>query len=420
MNKITVFIKTYGCALNHSDSELMAGMLKKADFEIVSSIEDADIILINTCTVKQSTETKFFNYLEKIKPLKKITIIAGCIPQTDPEKLKGYTLVGTSQITNIVQAAEEAYHNNPLQLLAKENLPRLNLPKLRKNPVIEIIPICEGCIGECTYCKVKSARGDLISYPEEDIIRQAQQAIKENVKEIWLTAQDTGGYGKDTNTNLPNLLKKLTKLPGDFKIRLGMLNPNHLTEFLDELIALYSSEKLFRFIHIPVQSGNNKILSAMKRNYTVEQFKDTTLKLKTALPDITIATDIIAGFPGETEEQFSQSLDLLKEIKPDVLNISRFWPRPKTPAAKLKNILKGEETKKRSTLMASIFNNIARMQNERWLGWEGEVVIDEIGKDNTFVGRNHSYKPVILRGDYKLGDKTNVKINRVTSFDLRT
>ncbi|MBW2965972.1 tRNA (N(6)-L-threonylcarbamoyladenosine(37)-C(2))-methylthiotransferase [Candidatus Woesearchaeota archaeon] len=417
-----IYIKTYGCALNQSDSELMSGLLKQAKFEITKNIEDAFIVIVNTCTVKGKTETKFFNYLEKIKqqhPNKKI-IITGCIPQTDPEKLAGHPLIGTSQITNIVQLVEETIHDNPVVMLTKEKLPRLLFPKIRMNSVIEIIPICEGCLGSpCTYCKVKSARGSLRSYPKEEIIKQATNAIQEHIPEIWLTAQDTGCYGKDINSSLPELLTELIQIPGNYKIRLGMLNPNHAYEFLDKLIEIYKSDKIFKFLHIPVQSGNNEILKAMKRKYTVEQFKEIIEKFKKAIPEITIATDVICGFPGETEQQFYDSLELIKKIKPDILNISRFWPRPKTQASLMENQVHGNETKKRSTLMTDIFQNISRMQNEKWLGWQGEILIDEKGKDNTFIGRNFAYKPVVAEGNYKLGDRINIKVNKITSHDLR-
>jgi len=415
-----IFIKTYGCSLNQSDSEVMAGLLKKAKFEIVEKSKEADLIIINTCTVKRPTEKRFFKYLDKVKKLNKPIIIAGCIPQTDPEKVAGYSLVGTSQINNIVEIVEETINGGQLISLTKDKNQRLNLPKIRKNPIVEIIPICEGCLGEpCAYCKVKSARGDLRSYPKEEILKQINKAIRERVKEVWITSQDTGCYGKDIGENLISLLKEIIKIPGDFKIRLGMLNPNHILEYLDELIEVYKSEKMFKFLHIPVQSGNDEILKAMRRKYIVEEFKQIIKRFKKAIPNITISTDIICGFPGETEEQFNDSLNLIKEIKPDVLNRSRFWPRPKTEAAEMENQVHGKETKRRSQLLTSIFHNISRMNNEKWLDWQGEVLVDEKGKDNTFIGRNFAYKPIILNGKFKLGDIVKVKIYKVTAHDLR-
>jgi MiaB-like tRNA modifying enzyme len=287
--------------------------------------------------------------------------------------------------------------------------------------VVEIIPICEGCLGSpCSYCKVKAARGHLRSYPKEEIIQQARRAIAhDHIPELWLTAQDTGCYGKDINSSLPELLKEMIAIPGIFRIRLGMLNPNHALEHLNELIEIFKSPKMFKFLHIPVQSGNNDILKSMKRKYTAEEFKEVVKRFKASIPNITIATDIIAGFPGETEKQFQDSLDMIKEISPDVLNISKFWPRPGTKAAKMEDQVPGPEIKRRSAFLTQIYHNIARMRNERWLDWVGEVLIDEYGTEGTFVGRNFAYKPVIVEGNHQLGEKLNVKIRRASSFDLK-
>ena len=399
---------------------IFSELLEKAGFTIVDNLEKADVVIINSCAVKTPAENKFFNYLEKTRTENKIIIAAGCIAQIYPEKLEGYSLAGTSQIKNIVEIVEEAINDNIIESLSVENNPRLNLPKIRKNPFIEIVPICSGCLGEpCSYCIVKKARGHLVSYPKDEIIKQIKSALDDGVKEIWLSAQDTGCYGKDTNTNLIELLNEIIQIPGDYKIRLGMLNPNHALEFLDELIEIYKSDKMFKFLHVPVQSGSGKILKSMKRKYTEEQFKTIINKFREKIPEITIATDIICGFPGEDENDFSKSLDLIKEIKPDAINISRFWPRPGTEAETMENQVHGNENKKRSELITSIYHNIARMRNERWLGWKGRIIIDEIGKNNSFIGRNYAYKQVIVKGDYKIGDEISVVIKKVTSFDLR-
>ncbi len=417
-----IYIETYGCSLNQSDSELMAGLLKKADFEIVENIEDADVLIVNSCTVKGPTENKFFKRLEEIRkklPDKKI-IIAGCIAQTDSEKLEGYSLIGPYQINRIVEVVEETINDNIVTLIAEERNPRLNIPKIRRNNLVEIIPICAGCLGEpCSYCKVKSARGSLFSYDRQEIIKQAKKAIEDGCKEIWLTAQDTGCYGKDINSSLPELLREVVNIEGDFFVRIGMMNPNHAMGFLDELIEAYKNPKIFKFLHIPVQSGNNAILKLMKRRYNVEDFRKIINEFRSRLDNITVSTDIICGFPTESEGQFKDSLNLIREIKPDVLNISRFWPRPKTEAAEMENQIGGWETKRRSQLLADIFNNISRMNNERWINWQGSIIIDEKGKDDSFVGRNFAYKPVVVKGNYKIGDTVDVKIRTVTSFDLR-
>ena len=417
-----IYIETYGCSLNQSDSEVMAGLLKKADFDIVDTIEDSDVLIINSCTVKGPTENKFFKRLEQIKDnfANKKTIISGCIAQADPERLEGYSLIGPYQITDIVSVVEEVINDNTIVAINDQKSRRLNLPKIRRNNVIEIIPTCAGCLGEpCSYCKVKDARGELLSYDKEEIVKQAKKAIADGVKELWLTAQDTGSYGKDINSSLPELIDEITKINGTFFVRIGMMNPNHAKEMLDELIESYKHPKMFKFLHIPVQSGNDHILRSMRRRYEARDFKEIVDKFRSNINGISISTDIICGFPGETDEQFNDSLNLIKQTKPEVLNISRFWPRPKTEAASMENQITGGDTKKRSQLMTDIFHNISRMNNERWINWKGKILIDEVGKEDSFIGRNLAYKPVVVKGNYRLGDIVEVKVSNVTNFDLR-
>jgi len=303
--------------------------------------------------------------------------------------------------------------------LERKEMPPLNMPRIRKNPLVEIIPISRGCLSACSFCITKQARGNLCSYSIEDIVHAALKAVTHGAKEIWLTAQDTTCYGFDIGTNLARLLRELVKIPGKFKIRVGMGSPKHLLKFKDELIPLFLEKKIFRFIHLPVQSGSDKVLQEMKRGNSKEEFISLIKELREAVPRLTVATDMIVGFPGESEEDFQETLELVKKVTPDVINISRFWPRPGTAAAKKKQV-DVEVVKKRSSLLMDIFKNISRMQNELWIGWEGGILIDEKGKfEKQWSGRNLSYKPVIVEGDYKLGDVVRVKIEVAGVFDLR-
>ncbi len=421
-----IYLDTVGCSLNFADSEQMAGLLKQAQFEIVNHPEEADIIIFNTCTVKSPTETAFFKKLNETKERYpyKIIIIAGCIAQTDPLKLKGYSLVGTKQIQNIVEVVEEALNDNIIQMLETSEVPPLNLPRIKKNSTISIIPISRGCLGACSFCKTKSARGNLISYPISEIKKEAQTAILNGAKELWLTSQDTGCYGFDLKTNLPDLIKELLKITDEFKIRIGMMNPDHLLKIKDELLPLFNDHKLFQFLHIPLQSGSDGVLKKMNRNYNVQDYFNLITEIKNEFPLMTIGTDIIVGFPGETEEQYWETLNLIKKTSPDIVNISRFWPRTKTPAAKMKQ-LPGEVIKHRSRILTDICQNIFRMQNERWLGWEGEIIIDEIDETNKenvhqqYIGRNVAYKKIIVDGNHKLGQKLKVRIIKTATFDLK-
>lgn len=411
-----IFIKTYGCALNKADSEAIAGVLFKSGFEIVNSEEESDLVIINSCAVKAPSEEKLFSYIKRIDP--KPVIVAGCVPKVNPERLSGIPMVGPAQIHNIVQVVEETLNNNPVVLIADEDINRLSLPSIRSNPAIEIIPICRGCLGNCTYCIVKKARGNLVSYAAEDILLKVQKAVTHGVREIWLTAQDTGCYGVDIGTSLPELLNKIVKIPGNFKVRVGMMNPNHLSGIIDDMIKMFMHEKMFRFIHIPVQSGNDRILKLMNRKYTSQDYKKLIKKLKENVPDITISTDVIVAFPTETKEEFMDTVSLIKETSPDILNISKFWKRKGTPASDMEQ-LPVEEAKRRASYLSSVFDWIAYQNNKRWVGWEGTVLIDEHGKNNSSIGRNFVYKPVVVPGRLDVGGYVSVKITSATKHDLR-
>ncbi len=377
----TFYIETYGCSANVADSEQMAGLLQEANFQKVDQVEDADIVVLNSCTVKQPGVDSFINRvkdLKKIHPYKTL-IITGCIPQAEPKKFKEFSIVGTKQIHNIVQVVEEALNDNVVKALQTGEMPPLNLPKVRKNKFVEIIPINRGCLSACTFCKTKQARGNLQSYPIEDILQLATNAIREGVTQIWLTSQDTFCYGFDLKTNLAELLQKLVQIPGKFKIRVGMGNPIHLKKIKEQLLPLFNHEKVFKFIHIPMQAGSDTVLETMRRGNTDQEFRNLVQYCKETVPNITLATDIIVGFPTETAEDFSKTVETVKSVTPDIIHISRFWPRPGTPAAEMEP-LPIEEIKRRSALLTDIFHNISRLQNERWMGWEGTIIIDEEGK----------------------------------------
>ena len=284
--------------------------------------------------------------------------MSGCVPQGD-RNLKGLenvSILGVTQIDRVVEIMEETIKGNTVRLLAKKELPTLDLPKIRKNKNLEIIPLSTGCLNSCTYCKTKHARGKLGSYMPDAIISRAEQGISEGVKEIWLTSEDTGAYGRDIGTSLPELVRGLLKIvPAHVMVRIGMTNPPYILEHLDAMSDILNHPRVYAFLHIPVQSGSNPVLLNMNREYTVEDFKTVCDTLYDQVPDLTIATDIICGFPYETTEQFDETLDLIDHYKFPVVNISKFYSRPGTEAAKWKKVpLK--EAKNRSTKLTHLFN----------------------------------------------------------------
>jgi len=373
---IPIFIETYGCTLNQSDTELMESLLLESGYVRAKCPEDSSLIIVNTCTVKTPTVKNLYKRLDELKKLRKPLVIAGCIPQVEADKLASYlkdtafSLIGTHQISNIVEVVQGTLDGNSIVLLAAENLKRLNLVAPSKR-LIGILPISKGCLGSCTYCQTKHARGDLHSYQPHEITRQASRFIQNGAKEIWVTSQDTAAYGKDIGKDLCELLREILNLEGNFFVRLGMANPNHVLSMQGELIKIFKHPKMFKFLHIPIQSGDDEILEKMGREYNVSQFKQIIVGFREAIPDITIATDMICGFPGESDENFANSIELMKEIKPAVVNISRFWARPDTPALEFDDQVHGKVSKERSRQMTGLFRNISLLNNESWIGCGG-------------------------------------------------
>lgn len=263
------------------------------------------------------------------------------MPQGD-RNLKGLedvSILGVTQIDRVVEVVEEALKGHKVKLLAKKELPMLDLPKIRKNALVEIIPLSTGCLGSCTYCKTRHARGKLGSYDPNAIVERAKQAIEEGVLEIWLTSEDTGAYGRDINTDLPTLLKRIVKImPDNVMLRLGMTNPPFILEHLQAMADIMNHPRVYTFLHVPVQCGSNDVLDKMNREYTVEEFNEVCDFLMQYVPNITLATDIICGFPTENEDDHKQTCNLVAKYKFPVLNISQFYSRPGTVAAKWKKV----------------------------------------------------------------------------------
>jgi len=256
------------------------------------------------------------------------------------------------------------------------------------------------------------ARGHLRSYSIDEIVNRVREDVASGAREVWLTSQDMACYGKDIGTSLPDLLEKVCKVEGEFFVRVGMMTPNHALDILDGLVEAYRHRKVFKFLHLPIQSGDNEMLERMRRFYTVEDFLRIVSRFRKALPKITVATDVICGFPGETAEAFEGTLRLIEKVKPDIVNISKFFPRPKTPAEKLEPKVPPREIKERSRIMTRLAMKIALEKNREWINWKGQVLIDEKGnKPDSWVGRNFAYKPIVVKSrDSLVGETVNVRV----------
>ncbi|KAK7258260.1 hypothetical protein RIF29_32839 [Crotalaria pallida] len=417
-----IYIKTFGCSHNQSDSEYMAGLLSSFGYSLSDNPDLSDLWLINTCTVKAPSQSAMDTLLLRASSSNIPLVVAGCVPQGSSHltQLRGISIVGVQQIHRVVEVVEETLKGHEVRLLTRNSLPSLDLPKVRKNNFVEILPINVGCLGACTYCKTKHARGHLGSYTIPSLVGRVKSVISDGVKEIWLSSEDTGAYGRDIGVNLPTLLNALVaELPADATtmLRIGMTNPPFILEHLKQIAEILRHPCVYSFLHVPVQSGSDTILSAMNREYTVSEFRTVVDTLIELVPGMQIATDIICGFPGETDEDFEQTVNLVKEYKFPQVHISQFYPRPGTPAARMKKV-PSNVVKRRSRELTNVFEAFTPYN-----GMEGKVEriwITDIASDGVhLVGHTKGYIQVlIIAPDHMLGTSAMVKITSVGRWSV--
>ncbi|XP_059280525.1 uncharacterized protein LOC132034252 [Lycium ferocissimum] len=418
----TIYIKTFGCSHNQSDSEYMAGQLSAFGYALSDNPDEADLWMINTCTVKSPSQSAMDTLISKGRSAKKPLVVAGCVPQgsRNLKELDGVSIVGVQQIDRVVEVVEETLKGHEVRLLTRKTLPALDLPKVRKNKFVEILPINVGCLGACTYCKTKHARGHLGSYTVDSLVGRVKNVIADGVREIWLSSEDTGAYGRDIGVNLPILLNALVaELPpnGSTMLRIGMTNPPYILEHLKEIADVLRHPCVYTFLHVPVQSGSDSVLSAMNREYTVGDFRKVVDTLMELVPGMQIATDIICGFPGETDEDFAHTVDLIKDYKLAQVHISQFYPRPGTPAARMKKV-PSNVVKQRSRELTAVFESFTP-----YTGMDGKVEriwITDIASDGVhLVGHTKGYIQVLVIGpESMLGTSARVKITSVGRWSV--
>lgn len=418
MGSMRVFLKSFGCPTNLSDGAAMAGCLMEAGYRIVNSVSLADIVVYNTCAVKGPTENRMIHALRQIPKDRKL-VVAGCLPLINLKRLNEEVefdgAVGPAAGEKIVEYMDSILNGRKVIALGESlsSMPKLSLPSLKLNPVVSIIPINYGCLGSCAYCCVTFARGELRSYGIEEIVERFRRDLADGMREFWLCSQDTGCYGMDRGTNLAKLLGVLCQIDGDFRIRVGMMTPNLALTMIKDLVRAFADERIYKFIHLPVQSGDDQVLKNMQRLYAVDDFKNVLGEFRFNYPKMTVATDIICGFPGEDKEAFSRSLQLIEEIKPDIVNVSKFFARPGTPAAKMEeNLVPLSEIRLRSSEMVALSRKVSFERNRQWIDWNGKILVNEVGKvSGSWVGRNFAYKPIAVKGaDRLLGRALEVKI----------
>lgn len=413
-----IFVEAYGCSASFSDSEMISGLILNGGHTLVDNSSESDLNVVITCSVKDATANKMIHRIKSLKT--KPLVVAGCLPKAEKstvEKFSGNaSMLGPNSLGKTLQVINSTLRGTKQIALEDSDLSKVGLPKVRLNPVVGIVEIASGCMSECTFCQTKLSKGDLTSYRIGDIVRQVQTEINDGCKEVWLTSTDNGCYGFDINTDLPTLIDTVVDIPEEFKIRVGMMNPMYMARIKNSLIKSFENEKLFKFLHIPVQSGSNKVLNDMKRGHTVETFKEIVKKAQEKFPKFTISTDIIVGFPSETIDDLEKTKELLKETRPDVVNLSKYSPRPGTDASEWQQI-DALEVKKRSKEIFDIINQIAFENNQKWIGWKGEVLFDEKTEEG-IKGRNFAYKSIRVDDWVNIGETKNVEVVDATLHSL--
>lgn len=425
--KKLVRIESYGCTANQGASEIMAGLLKNAGFEVEWGSGEADLFLLNTCIVKSATHSKMIRRIRKIRetapsfPL----IVAGCLSQVYSDEIlkivPNVSLLGPHDLNSVVTIAKSSLSGHLAGGIVdrgKKEI-RLNLPRLRKNSLSAIVQIARGCQSACSYCIVKKVMGSIHSYPSEQIKKEITNAIRDGCREILLTAQDLGTYGVDVGTSLTTLLRSLlADLPSEIRIRLGMLNAGNLRDELDDLLRIVSHQSIYSMLHLPIQSGDDGVLQRMNRSYSTSEFKDIITRIREIDPRVTLHTDVIVGFPGESEEGFKNTVDLIEWMQPDVMNLSKFSVRPGTAAAAMK-ALPSHIVKERSKILATLRSSISFELNKRLIGEIFNVLILKEYGNGKWLGRTESYKPVVFEdSSSSLGDFTTVHIVGATRTHL--
>ncbi|TFG16068.1 MAG: tRNA (N(6)-L-threonylcarbamoyladenosine(37)-C(2))-methylthiotransferase [Promethearchaeota archaeon] len=432
MIKKSFYIETYGCASNKADSNIISNLLIDSNY-VRTSLSNAQFVIVNTCGVKQQTENKIKRRLgtlyERYKgSLNKYLIITGCLPHIAATYIKVIenlvpnfgAIIDLNNIHEIPKILNEV-KGGKRNIIVKSAQPidksqfQIHYPQ---GKITGIIPISEGCLGACTYCCVKNARGQLYCYNPLSILNNVKSQLKQGIKQIYLTSQDCSTY-KYAKTNLAELIGNIANLKEKFYLRLGMINPRFLVDELDQLIMIFNYDKVYKLFHMPIQSGSDDVLQKMNRTYRIKPVIENLKKLKEKVPNLSFSTDIICGFPGETESDFNKTIQLVKSLKPEILNISKFTPRPGTKAKVMKQI-NSKIIKERSMKLSDIFRESLINSNLEWEGWEGEVLVLHPGEEpNQAFGRNIAYKNVFIE-EYSrdFGEFVKVKINKVEGFNL--
>ncbi|CAL4324360.1 tRNA-2-methylthio-N(6)-dimethylallyladenosine synthase [Buchnera aphidicola (Eriosoma lanigerum)] len=430
-----MFIKTWGCQMNEYDSSIILDTLKKKQYIITTIPEEADILILNTCSIREKAQEKLFHQLGRWKKLKKlnpniIIAVGGCVATQE-----GKEIYKRANYIDIIFGTQ-TLHRLPNMIKMAKKLKKLiidiSFPEFEKfssSPILlqkkptALISIMEGCNKFCSFCIVPYTRGIEISRPLEDILYEIAMLSDQGIKEVNLLGQNVNAYlGKGLDGKLykfSELLQIIAEIDGIERIRFTTSNP---IEFTDDIInAYYYTPKIVNFLHLPVQSGSDKILKLMKRSHTISEYKNIINKLTSVRKNIQISSDFIVGFPGETEKDFEQTLELVKDINFDMSFSFIYSKRPGTPASELMDTVKLEEKKERLYILQKQINKQTINWSKKMLGTKQLVLVEQVSKNNPqeLCGKTENNRIVTFQGPKKLiGNFINISITKTNSYSL--
>ncbi|WP_440945436.1 tRNA (N(6)-L-threonylcarbamoyladenosine(37)-C(2))-methylthiotransferase [Methanosarcina sp. T3] len=419
-----VYLESFGCSASQASAEIMKASVERLGHELLNPVAsgEAEVYICNSCTVKYTTEQKILYKIRSMGEKGVEVIVSGCMPEVQLEDILHANpeahILGVNAVSRLGELlssiekrkTEGLPAGGHLELRTSEPLGFLNVPRERSNPNIHICQISQGCNFACSYCIVKHARGKLLSFPPEEIIKDIRSAVADCCREIWLTSQDDSQYGMDTGVKLPELLRMISEIPGDFKVRVGMMNPFSVLPILDELVDAFDSDKVFKLLHLPIQSASHSVLKKMNRLHKMDAVDEIITKFRARFGDLSLFTDIIVGFCDETDEDFEETVEWVKKYRPEKINISRYSPRPHTRAFSYRN-LDSRISVQRSHELHKVCEQIKLGSKKEMIGWRGKAFVSKYTEMGDVLTRTDSYRPVVISGSgLKPGEYANVEI----------
>jgi tRNA-2-methylthio-N6-dimethylallyladenosine synthase len=423
--------------MNRSDSERIASYLEQNSCTAVSEIKEADLVILNTCGVRQSAEDRVYGLVPKIEKENSEAkiVLTGCLSKRrDVQKRLQDKIDVWLSIQDLPSLLDELIGKNTVQMSDGNEYLRIE-PELTSSFSV-YIPIGNGCNNYCTYCVVPYARGREVYRPALEVLMETEKIINKGYKEINLIAQNVNSYSSQSSDieeykkyfqgdcqkiDFADLLEAVAGLEGDFWIRFATSHPKDMNDKLIKVIA--ENKNVCRHIHLPAQAGDNEVLTRMNRKYSIEHYKELIKKIRQYIPDCSITTDIIVGFPGETREQFKNTAQLFQEVKFDMAYISQYSPRPGTGAAQLKDNVSTEEKKKREEALMEILRKTAYENNKKYLEEKARVLLEGKNKKKEWYGKTDTNKNVQIFSDkgkeLKVGEFVDVVIKDIQDFGLR-